>query len=213
MIHFTAAPTARSSQHEGVFPFSALDLALCNTWRTVNQSMKESSITNFGLLIAFLLPGFVALWGLGFVSPEVQSWLGASPANAPTVGGFLYVSLASIVAGMAVTIARWLVIDSIHHATGISRPRWDFSRLQENVAAFDMLNELYYRHYQCYANMIIAIVFANVLRHLAGRATQPWDVLDAASLVLIALFFVGSRDSLRKYYRRGEQLLAGRCSR
>jgi len=168
--------------------------------------MQESSITNFGLLIAFLLPGFVALWGVSYGSEIVRSWFGASANDAPTVGGFLYVTLASIIAGMAVTIVRWLVIDTVHHYSGIARPNWDFSRLEERVAAFDMLNELYYRHYQCYANLAVAIVFADLARHFA-QATLA-DRLDGAAAALVTLFFVGSRDSLRKYYRRSEQLLA-----
>src|SRR5690349_20986113 len=100
--------------------------------------MKESSVCNFGLLIAFLLPGFVALWGVGYVSEVVRFWFGDSPDNAPSVGGFLYVTLASIVAGLTVSTVRWIVIDTFHHLTGIAPPAWDFSRLQESVAAFDM---------------------------------------------------------------------------
>ncbi len=178
-------------------------------WR--QPTVKETSVTNFGLLIAFLLPGFVALWGLSYVSEPVRSWFGASPEQSPSVGGFLYVTLASIVAGLTVSTVRWIVIDTVHHCTGITRPAWDFSRLQENVAAFDMLNEFYYRYYQFYSNTAVAILFANFMRHLSAP-TSFWsiDVTDGAAAALVVVFLAGSRDSIAKYYGRTGQLLAQR---
>src|SRR5258708_7235024 len=96
----------------------SMQLADCVTKRRVVVSLKEPSVTNFGLLIAFLLPGFVALWGISYVSEPVRSWFGSTPDYAPSVGGFLYVTLASIVAGLTVSTVRWIVIDTVHHVTG-----------------------------------------------------------------------------------------------
>jgi hypothetical protein len=184
-------------------------LAFHAAQRTVILSVKESSITNFGLVIAFLLPGFVALWGVGYASELVRSWFGAAPADAPTVGGFLYVTLASVVAGLTVSTIRWLVIDTLHHWTGLARPTWDFSRLQENVAAFDVLVEFHYRYYLFYANMAVAIVFATLMRRLtSANGPLALDLGDAAAMILVLVFLAGSRDTLSKYYRRSEALLA-----
>jgi hypothetical protein len=171
-------------------------------------SVKETSITNFGLVIAFLLPGFVALWGVGYSSELVRSWFGASPDDAPSVGGFLYVTLASIVAGLTVSTVRWLTIDTLHHWTGVARPAWDFSLLQENVAAFDVLVQFHYRYFQFYSNMLVAIVFTTAMRHLtASEGPISLDLVDAAAVILSLVFLAGSRDTLSKYYRRGEALL------
>lgn len=175
---------------------------------------KESFEANFGLLIAYLLPGFVALWGVAYISPVVQTWFGTAPEQAPSVGGFLYVTLASIMVGLTASTVRWLIVDTLHHATGVMRPSWDFSRLGENVAAFDALIEMHYRYYQFYANMVVALVFAMVLRHLAAPGGPWWgDAADAVVVALISVFLAGSRDSLAKYYRRSEQLLFRRQSR
>ena len=179
--------------------------------RIVTLSVKESSITNFGLVIAFLLPGFVALWGVGYAFEPVRSWFGTSADNAPTVGGFLYVTLASVVAGLTVSTVRWLAIDTLHHYTGVALPAWDFSRLQENVAAFDVLVDIHYRFYLFYANMLIAIVFTTLMRHLtASTSFLSLDQTDAVAVALALVFFAGSRDTLSKYYRRGEAILAQR---
>ncbi len=33
---------------------------------------------------------------------------------------------------------RWLIIDGVHHLTGLREPDWDFARLGANVAAFGL---------------------------------------------------------------------------
>ena len=91
--------------------------------------MSELSHKNFGLLIAYVLPGFVALWGIGHFLPTVESWITSSQQGAPTIGGFLYVTLASLVAGLTVSAVRWAIIDSFHHATGLKPPSFEFSTL------------------------------------------------------------------------------------
>lgn len=173
--------------------------------------MKDASVTNFGLVIAYLLPGFVALWAVSWFSAPVRSWLGVLPENAPSVGGFLYVTLASIVAGLTVSTVRWIAIDSLHHATGITQPQWDFSRLQENVAAFDVLVEIHYRYYQFYGNMLVSLLFVLAARRFDAQAI-PFGVapFDLGLIGLSSVFFAGSRDTLRKYYSRTANLLAER---
>lgn len=58
--------------------------------------MSRLSSENFGVIIAYLLPGFVALWGVSYFSPTVASWIVASREGSPTVTGFMYVTLASL---------------------------------------------------------------------------------------------------------------------
>jgi len=67
---------------------------------------------NFGPLIAYLVPGTIVLLGLSQFSPAVRVWFAATPADAPTVGGFLYLTLASLAAGMTVSALRWALVDT-----------------------------------------------------------------------------------------------------
>ena len=76
--------------------------------------MRELNSGNFGLVIAYLLPGFVALLGVSFFSEPVQTWFSVSPVALPTVGGFLYVTLGSLSAGVIVSTVRWATVDTIH---------------------------------------------------------------------------------------------------
>ncbi len=111
--------------------------------------MREVSGRNFGLLIAYVLPGFVALTGAARCSTAVRQWMDqhvAACGATATVGGFLYVTLASVGVGLTVSTVRWAVIDTLHHWTGIPGPCWDDSRLQEKLEAFEALVENHYRY-------------------------------------------------------------------
>jgi hypothetical protein len=169
---------------------------------------KEASINDFGLVIAFVLPDFTALWGASYLSDALRNWIGANSAEAATVGGFLYLTVAAIGAGMAVSTVRWLVIDPIHHRTGVRPPQWDFSQLRENAAAFGIIVDHYYRYYQCAANTFVSLVLVFAARRWSmGFFVVSFDPVDLGLLALMAVFFVGSRDSLQRYYTRGGQLL------
>ena len=169
--------------------------------------MKDVSSGNFGLLIGFVLPGFIVLWGVSYFSLTVQLWLSGA-GTTPTIAGFMFGTLASVAAGVTASTVRWLVIDTIHHWTGIQQPPWNFSRLGRNVAAYNVLNDIHYKFYLFHANSFVALIFVYVARraHLGlFEASIGWFDLGFAFLLLI--LYVGSRDMLRKYHTRVGQLL------
>jgi len=170
--------------------------------------MKDLSSDNFGLLIAYLIPGFVTLWGARPLVKTVDTWLAASPDSAPTVGGFLYVTLASFAAGLIVSAVRWAVIDHLYHATGIPQPAWDFRKLPANMEAFQSHVDDHYRYYQFYSNALVALVFAYSTAFLtAGSLPGRGGWKDLAFLLIAIVLVSGSRDALKKYYNRTAVLL------
>ncbi len=170
------------------------------------RQMTSISDSNFGPLVAYLVPGATALAGLTPYSATLRSWFAATPADAPTIGGFLYLTLAALACGMTISAIRWAVIDTIHSRTGLRAPTLDFSRLPGNVDAYSFLVSVHYRHYQFYSNMIVAaaIAYAGYYVSFAPRTVGSTELVF---LVLEVIFFMTSRDTLRKYYKRGEQLL------
>lgn len=94
--------------------------------------MKDLNEKNFGIVIAFLLPGFILLWGLSFSFEEVRGWLEVSAKkDGLTVGGFLYATLASLSLGMVISAVRWLLIDHIFSNFGIRDPGLNWDKLKE----------------------------------------------------------------------------------
>jgi hypothetical protein len=177
--------------------------------------MKEVSQKNFGLLIAYVVPGLVALWGVSYFSETVKMWLTTANESSPSVAGFLYVTLASLAAGLALDAVRSVTIDQFHHLSGVRAPNLDFSDFQAKFWAFNQIVESHYRHYQAYAHLAIAVLFAFVARHVASgeQTLHPWTV--GALCLLEAILLVSSRDALRKFYARASDLLGtdrGRAS-
>jgi hypothetical protein len=170
------------------------------------------SITNdsFGPLIAYLIPGATALIGLQPYFPALQKWFATSSADGPTLGGFLYLTIAAIAAGMAVSAIRWTVVDRLHAIFRIKPPILDFSRLQGRVDGVSLLIEIHYRHYLHYSNMFVATAISySAYRAYWGFGPSTWK-LDVAVATVEFVFFIASRDTLQKYYTRSQQLLSSR---
>jgi hypothetical protein len=171
--------------------------------------MQSVSNDSFGPLIAYFVPGATVLVGASPFSPTLQEWFATAPSASPTIGGFLYISVASLAVGMTLSAVRWLLVDTLHGLTGLPAPVLDFAELERNVEAYSLLIEIHYRHYQFYANMLIAAAVAyGCYRVRVGGHTVGW--IDLGVLVLEGVFFVTSRDTLRKYYSRSLQLLSRR---
>ena len=169
--------------------------------------MQTVSNDNFGPLIAYLVPGATALWGFSLFSPTLAGWFAATPGNAPTISGFLYLTLASLAVGMTITAVRWAIVDQLHALTGLRPPKLDFSRLASKVDAFSLLIDIHYRHYQFYANMFVAAGVAYLGHRIRIGTLWHVDLIDPGFALLEAVFFLTSRDTLRKYHQRTQQLL------
>jgi hypothetical protein len=161
---------------------------------------RENSISNFGLFIAYVLPGFTVIRGVPFIGASA----GWGVEGDPTLSGFLSGTVEAIAAGLTVSTVRWLLLDSLHHRTGLKPPAWDFALLEKNVDAFEYLVHIHYRYYKFYANMVVALVWA----YAAGGYALGWR--GVGYWLLVGLFFLGSRDALRKYYDRAGRLLGDR---
>jgi hypothetical protein len=159
---------------------------------------------SFGLVIAFLLPGFIIIGGLAPLVPEFARWL-AQDSTAPTFGGFSYAVLASLLSGLVISSMRWFVIDALWHRTGLERPEFDFSRLQGNLQAFELAVLHNYRHYQFNANSAMS-GWAVAIAHLS--AGNGWSARNWCGFLLLqAVLLTGSRDCLKRFYERVAQIL------
>lgn len=181
--------------------------------RRETRSHKRGGLTdvsnrNFGLLIAYIVPGFVALWAVGLVHPPVADWLSGPIDQGPTIGGVLYVTIGSVALGMLAGAVRWAVIDTVHGLSGLQRPSWSDKELHKRLAAYTWIIENYYRYYQFYGNTLISLAFAYAIwRSTLDDPTPGIGWLDPSFAVIAAILFAGSRSALARYYRRAGDLL------
>lgn len=168
--------------------------------------MKEVSKTNFGPLIAYIVPGLVVLWGISPFSATVASWLSSANGASPTVAGFLYVTLGSLAAGLTLNAVRSVTLDTFHHYTGLKQPDLDFSEFQAKFWAFNQLVDDQYRYYQFYSHMFLAVAFLIGTR----LVTTPWPGppwFGAGLATLEAMLLCSARETLRKYHASASRLL------
>jgi hypothetical protein len=161
----------------------------------------------FGLTIAFVAPGAVVLWGIAQHSAVLRSWFGFPGSETDvSAGGFLFVLLASSAAGVFVSGIRWIVFDQIFfRLIGLTRPDIDESQMrnEEYLRAYMVANEYFYRYYQFYSNMAVAVVVAYLswlVQLDEAFAARHWGLLILAVLALDVLI-ISAHSALSNFYR------------
>jgi hypothetical protein len=165
--------------------------------------MKDVSDKNFGVIIAFWLPGSILLWGLSYSNADIATWLAKSSGETPSIGGFLYATIASLALGLIISAVRWLTIDTLLRCV-THLPAIDFSKLKDKdiFVLFQGIVDNHYRYYQYYSNTLVAVAlaFAAYVTYAADHRA-PLTVWIAVVVITIILL-LASRDALRKYHDR-----------
>ncbi len=165
------------------------------------------SSNQFGLIVAYLLPGFIGLAGIAPLVPAVANWLQPANQAQASFGAPIYALLAATTVGMIANCMRWLVIDHILRWLGVIPPVWDDSRLDKRLVAFNYLVENHYRYYQFVANSLVVVVGAYWVNRWMGTSPLLGFGTDLGFLILGVTLFAASRDALLKYYARTGRLL------
>jgi hypothetical protein len=169
--------------------------------------MPKISSRQFGLIVAFLIPGFIGLAGFAQLMPIVGEWL--RPANSGDfgIGPTIYALMAATAVGMIISCIRWLTIDHLLLWSGIPAPAWDFRQLQNQLEALDYLSDNHYRYYQFYANTLVAILWTYLVNRLLQTSSLLGFGTDLGVAFLCVVLLLGSRDTLSKYRVRASQLI------
>ena len=153
---------------------------------------------SFGLVVAYLLPGFIVLAGLVPIVPAIGLWLAPNHGDAG-LGPPIYALLSATTIGMILSCFRWIIVDSFLEWTGVPKPVRRFEKLTENLEAHKRLLEVHYQYYQFYANTLVAIVLAYLLNRFMETLPLLGIGTDLGVLILCAGLLAGSRDTLSKY--------------
>jgi hypothetical protein len=174
--------------------------------------LKPSSL-DFGVVIAFLAPGFVAFHGASYHAPTARAWMAAAAEKEQSVGVFLFVLLASLSIGLVVSGVRALTIDKLlrlrHLPKRLVVPplSLDWSKVDEKrLSVLLTIRDAHYRHYQFYSNTLVALLLWACARACAagpGLLWQHWTLIAAAVVALL----LSARESLLRYVTGVQQVM------
>lgn len=156
--------------------------------------------TTFGLLIAYLLPGLIAVFGTSLWFPSVSRVFSTFLTAKSNAGLFLLVILAALTAGLFIGMIRWLLLDStlcrrlfakermwLRKWTSPALPRpspSDYSYLarEDRLSLFKAFIDETYRYYQFWAGTAIAMPIV-----LSGWLSSLDSSLPVSQLLLLIL--------------------------
>ncbi len=176
----------------------------CENCRFLGALEVDSLVKNFGLVIAFGLPGFLVLVGLPLQITTSMANLLNQPGP-PSLEGFLYLLPASICCGLTISAIRWMLVDTLLHLTGVRKPNLNFHSIPSKLEAFNLFVEHNYRFYQFYSNSLVAVLILLAVHwRIDGRpSTESLCLLGSLCVVLAA----ASRDCLTRFYLRARIML------
>lgn len=173
--------------------------------------MKDVTASVFGLLIAFVLPGFVALSGvLFFISPPgaVATYgKDLNSSSAPLVFLFLTCLVLSQIlgAGRFYLFEKWL-----YKSEGFGPNLYRKLGTSDGLLAFRQAIDEHYRYYQFHGGMVLSLPFltAGALFAQRGKLTF-WSILLTvlAFAALEVLEFKAAKDQLQATFSRGRWIL------
>src|SRR4051812_19769702 len=130
--------------------------------------MTEISSRQFGVIVAYVLPGFIGLAGLAPLFPVVARWLRPVSQGEFGLGPPLYAVMGATAVGLILSCFRWLLIESFLRWTGVTPPMWDDRQLDELLGGFDYLVQSHYRYFEFTGNTLIAMIGAYSVNRWLG---------------------------------------------
>jgi hypothetical protein len=175
------------------------------------EDLKPSNV-DFGVVIAFVAPGFVAFLAVSYHLPTAGAWMAAASHTEQSVGVFLFVLLASLSLGLIVSGVRSLVVDRLLrcHLLGhlaVPNLNLNWSRVDDkNLILLLTIRDNHYRYYQFYANTLVASVLWTLARPLSAAPALPPLFWSLVAGVLVALL-LSAREAWLRYVTAVDQVL------
>jgi len=175
------------------------------------EDLKPSSL-DFGVVIAFVAPGFVAFLAASYHLPTAGAWMAAASDKQQSVGVFLFVVLASLSLGLVVSGVRSLLVDRLiccRLLGGLRAPslNLNWSRVDgKNLTLLLTIRDNHYRYYQFYSNSLVASVLWTLARTFSSAPALPWRFWTLVTGILLALL-LAARESWVRYVTAVNQAL------
>lgn len=155
---------------------------------------------NFGQFIAYLIPGYLAIYPLAEVVPPLASLLGEK--GVPQAEAIIPLLVLGVGIGIIINAFSWALLRPLFALSGVRRPEeLTYTKLRkDDIEVYNTIIEANFRYHQFYSNMVIAVL-------LHGPS---WFVLpvkdnllrDTAFVLVVGVLFFAARDSLSRAYIR-----------
>ena len=126
-----------------------------------DELVKLPFSLNFGLLIAFFLPGSVAVYALTYPISQVAIFFLEMGKGEHLAGVITLLGVMSLVVGLIVDSIREILLDGILYKFFVERNSPDVSKYSDTTKynVFSGVIENYFRYYQFSGNTLIALFF------------------------------------------------------
>ncbi|HAI14174.1 MAG TPA: hypothetical protein DCM28_20885 [Phycisphaerales bacterium] len=163
--------------------------------------MSESISELFGIIIAYIVPGFIVLLALGQIHPDIGYMM--QPDGKTEIAGLLYFFyglIAMIGLGVMISGLRWMTIDQINALTGIKRPAVNHAALIGREEHLDTIKDGFYRYYQFYSNCIVSLIIGDAVLRCFAINTDMTITTELVLLGICVVLWICQRDTLKKYH-------------
>jgi hypothetical protein len=180
----------------------------------MSEEAKATGL-DFGALIAFVAPGFVAFQGLAYHVPTAACWIQAASEKEQNVGVFLFVALASLSIGLAVSGVRSLVVDFILKSKclgklGVPESRLNWALIDDtNLQSLITIRDNFYRYYQFYANTAVAFLLVAICQWGSTRP-KVGCIAKVVFWLTVIVLFLSARQSFALYIKSVNELVSKR---
>ena len=142
---------------------------------------------SFGIIIAYLLPGFIGLYSISPFSATVSSLL-LSSNGAPSLSAIIPIIFLSLTLGMIINAIGFSTLRKVLLKKGIDPPSpIDYSRLTANkLPVLQRISDNNYRYFECYCNLFISICML-----ILSKISTPFiSQINEYKLPILILFLV-----------------------
>jgi uncharacterized membrane protein YwzB len=179
--------------------------------RRLGNEAKDITASSFGLLIAYVLPGFVALVTLAFWSSQVAAQFDAFLKSDSKIGLFLLVVLAALILGVELTAFRWVIFDRwLCRKIRLGADEFKVLQTQDKIAAFRMAIDEHYRYHQFWGGLVPVVPFFFLGVAYAQNAlpcSSAGALLIFGFLVVESVTVAAAVDSYKRYVTRARAIL------
>jgi hypothetical protein len=151
------------------------------------SGVKDLTVTSFGLVIAYLLPGLVGLYGLSFWSKKLSQMFSTFLTSESNIGLFLIVVLASLAIGLLANGLRWVAFEMLFFKK--HRTQSSFHKTlagERKLAAYRVVIDETYRYHQWWGGIAFTIPIGYF-----GWLVGSWHATSGLQKASITALLVG----------------------